>query len=66
MQSWANAYLYTGQGQQIAAQDHLYQYGSGNSAWYILDGPIVKQLEPYKIKDGPEYPTKDGEEEDND
>ena len=60
MQSWANAYLFTGQGQQIAAQNHLYQYGSGNTAWYILDGPVVKQLESYKIDNGPEYPTDDG------
>ncbi|KAF0108395.1 MAG: hypothetical protein FD146_969 [Anaerolineaceae bacterium] len=44
MWSWANAYLYDEEGRKIASERHLYQYGSGCTAWYIFDGPTVADL----------------------
>ena len=51
MWSWANAYLYIGEGPDILAKNHHYRYGEGSTTWYIFDAATVNKLEPFRKPD---------------
>lgn len=56
MWGWANANLYNAKGRLYIEQNHKYKYGSGCTAWYIVDGATSKTL--YELK-APEWPASD-------